>query len=247
MNEVAVQGLAYSLPAPEFDGPAAMTLALCKNKLVYVGADVQTMALPSNETKVTLRGRQDYLFRQMKSHDSKAKAALISDMLGCYGEHRDENLRATVTKYVQELREIPTWAVSLACQAIKIGQAAEVSPNFRPTTIQVMLVCRRYMAATLQEIHEINDVLRAKPYIKPVSEEERAVVKARLQDFTEELRSGGPLADDAMRIDAARARQHDRRAERDRAAILASYGKRKPVYAGEFLVSPSLVRAIRVA
>lgn len=248
MNELEVKNLSYALSAPAFDGPAARILSSCKNMLVYVGGgEVQTMKMPDNEAKIALRSRQDYLFREMKRHDNKAKAALIGDLLECYGERRDENVRATIIKYVQEVQGIPTWAVSLACQAIKIGQAPEVSPAHRPTTIQFVLVCRRYMAPTLQEIHEINDVLRAKPYIKPLTQEERETVGARLQTFAEEFRGMGALAKEAAHVDALRQRQGDKRARRDREAILRSYGKRKPVYAGDFLVSPSLIAAIKAA
>jgi hypothetical protein len=247
MNELEpVQNLEYALSAPMFDRIAAQTLAICRNNLVETREGPQTLVHIDGATKQILSSRQAYLLRQIKSHDLKAKAALIADMLKCYGERRDENLKMTVATFVSELRDIPTWAVSLACQAIKVGAAAEVSPSYRPTTIQVVLVARRYLSPTLTELHSISDVLRATPYVRPMTEDEREVVRGRLQTFAEEFRLMTSEREIFER-DARRARQHDERAKRDEQAILRSYGKRKPIYAGQFLVSPSLIRAIRAA
>lgn len=250
MNEIAPRtdselGLAYGLAGPAWDRIASTTLSAAKNNLVDAPGGPQIMVPVEPEARQVLASRQALLLREIRGnkHDDKAKATFVADMLGCYGEKRDEDIKKTVAKYVLEVRGLPLWAVSLACQAIKIGQAPEVSPAIRPTTVQVGIVVRRYMAPALAELRDIGDVLRAAPYIKPLTEEEKGRLHDKLSGFADERRSAAD-ADDPEAA-AKRAEVGAAAMRRNSLAIEQSYGHREPIKAADFVVSPSLMRSIK--
>src|SRR6516162_6185529 len=106
---------------------------------------LQLHIMPTPDQRLMLSTRAKSLLLALKEHNRKKIAAILMDMLASYDVAQaraitaDER-RVAVAVYVKELAGVPTWAVEEACSKIRLGAAPEISPQFKPTPIQVRLL-----------------------------------------------------------------------------------------------------------
>lgn len=209
------------------------------------GGAVLLLQLADDADRGVLRARQLSLLSCLDDHDVKAKAALVADMLGCYGGYKDEtrdDKRKVVTKFVQELKEVPTWAVARACQAIKTGSAPDISMSRRPTTIEVRHCANTYLTPSRLELRRIAAVLGGKLARPPISEEEAKRVGESMRDLHRKLSDDDKRTEEALleRVSTRMSVQRDREIERD-----WRHRRQEPMRCGALLISPSLAENIR--
>jgi hypothetical protein len=241
---------AAALRAPVHHRDSDFVMRYCTNNSEFVDGVLVMHNPPNPDQRAILRGRQASLAAAIGEHSSKAVASLIADMLGGYGTRPDETMdtmRKIVVKYVQELSDIPTWVVAIACRAIKDGVAPDISRDYRPTTIAVRHLCNKYLTPHRAELRQITAILTGKPYKAPVTPEQQAAVKARFDagEIADAMRANGGSVYDRERDDlaqkvgqriAAATNRYIERAWRDRG--------REPMCAGKLLVSTSLADKI---
>jgi len=111
-----------------------------------------------------------------------------------------------VAKFVQELKGVPTWAVGIACERIRMGVAPGISHVFEPTTIQLRVLAVEIAQPCKQEAIAIGNIVAAERYQEPVSAEQRARVGELLAGLSRELRERiESVQDDAIERDRPRA------------------------------------------
>jgi hypothetical protein len=246
----------YNLDAPGYDRTAAIALDMASNKCFRTTTGVLRVRYPlPTEVRSTLAARAVVLQRALKDNSPNLKGAYIADMLGCYDPRPQtvNEMAAVVGKYLDELAAVPTWAVCIACAKIKAGTAIDVSTTYRPTTIQVRVLCRSVMADCVTENHLITEALNAPFDGAEPSKEIKDRVQAKLRTFSDELRTrvmdesrgiGGTI--EARRINRARSAMDARSRSAAERAVLAEYKNLgiEPVYSGGVLVSPTLLRRL---
>lgn len=163
------------------DCPAVETiLRNAKSFSVRAHGVLQMQNMPNEAERALLVSRQRLLAESMR-HDRRAIGGMIAQMLNGFPAAIKENETAeqVVALYVRELGldpAVPTWAVSLATTAIRLGQAPEISYKTypRPSTMAVRRVCDGYAWKARVEIQTIYDVLRgrrADPVLTPAQRE----------------------------------------------------------------------------
>lgn len=205
---------------------------------VEPGGKLVLRNFPEGETRAALRARAQVLLSALKSHDKTIKAALISQMIGCYAPKDGEDKKAVVVKFVEELSDIPTWAVWLACERIRMGTAPDISHVYRPSTIQVRVEAMRHVAPFRSQVRRITALLSAEKYIEPASEEMRERVGGLLRGLVDELRATAEVPDQT----AVTAENNRRMMAASRHAIDREYAALGIEPIGN--ISPSLARLL---
>jgi hypothetical protein len=160
--------------------------------------------MPTKEERGVLAGRQRELLSELRSHDRKEIATVISEMLASYDVARQryktkEELKLTVSKYVQEMDGVPTWAVAIACERIRVGSAPDISHAFEPTTIQLRVFACSIAEPFAAELSSISKIMAAEKWIEPVNEEIRARVLPKLRHLAEQMKMDRQLEHDKVR------------------------------------------------
>ena len=240
----------HNLATPAFDRGADYALRIAKNKCWIDGAEWRWYAPIPDRVIETLRRRLVVLREALADHNDNLKAAYIADMLGSYDPRPvpAHEMQMVVQKYLADLANIPTWSVCRACAQIKTGNADGVSPIYRPTTIQLFLLCRQIMAAAMTEAVEIASALAAKPYSSDVADEERATIAVKIKTFAMEF-GAGVEEKERLRLRPIQDRFSGRRVERDRAFALREYAEAgfEPVYFGGEVVTLGVARRMGCA
>jgi len=217
--------------------------AICDGSTNY---KITLINLPSEADRVRLKARHTELMKALHDHDRKEIGASISEMLMSYDVAKKKyktkkEMLEVVAKYVQELKGVPTWAVQIACEKIRMGTAPDISHIYEPTTIQVRVLAVSIAQPFKQEAINIGNIVTADQYHEPVSEEERERVAPLLRELADKMKL--KLEEDyrdRLEKDAPRIRKmSDDVIKRDWAAR-----GEEPRYAGDILISPSLVKVI---
>jgi len=200
--------------------------------------------LPTKDERGVLAARQRELLTALKEHDRKEIARVIAEMLESYAVVRGrtrEELRAITSKYVQELHGVPTWAVAIGCDRIRVGSAKDISHSLEPTTIQVRVLALGIAEPFAAELASISKVIAAEKWLEPVNEEMRARVLPKLRHLAEQMKMDRQLERDKLKANnaAAALRKAAEIVERD----YRQYGE-EPKRAGELLVSRWLIKAV---
>jgi hypothetical protein len=217
--------------------------AVCDGSTNY---KIALINMPSDAERGRLKARHIELMNALRDHDRKEIGALIAEMLGSYDVAKKKyktkkEMLEVVAKYVQELRGVPTWAVQIACEKIRMGTEPDISHVYEPTTIQVRVLAVSIAQPFKQETINIGNIMIAAPYSEPVSEVERERVAPLLADLASKMKL--KLEEDYRdRVE----RDAPRVAQMTEDMIKREYAARgdAPRYAGDILVSPSLVKLI---
>jgi len=207
------------------------------------------MPLPGD--KANLAGRRNALkdaLRGLKGDEHKLATAAVIDMLTCYTEFQRlsrNDVQVRAAKYIQEMKDLPLWAIETACMQIRMGNATGISPVHVPSTIDLrMYVMRWHVAAVRQEAVTIDRILSAVPAGNPEpSKEERARVTIKFRKLVEEMKASIELhtADDPKAE-----RYAQRRLAFDQGVIRQEYDAAgvEPVIINGLMVSPAMLRSI---
>jgi hypothetical protein len=201
--------------------------------------------LPTKDERGVLAARQRELLTALKEHDRKEIARVIAEMLESYAVVRGrtrEELRAITSKYVQELHGVPTWAVAIGCDRIRVGSAKDISHSLEPTTIQVRVLALGIAEPFAAELASISKVIAAEKWLEPVNEEMRARVLPKLRHLAEQMKMDRQLERDKLKANnaAAALRKATEIVERD----YRMYGEEPPPVVQGVVVSRFLIKAL---
>lgn len=151
---------------PRDDATVGEILTRARSFSVRSQGVLEMLNMPSERELALLAARNKLLADAMK-HDRRAIGAMVAQMLNGYPHAIKENESAqqVVALYVRELGidpAVPTWAVSLACTSIRLGQAPDISVIHRPSTMQVRRECDRHAWKGRAEMTMISAVLRGR-------------------------------------------------------------------------------------
>lgn len=146
---------------------------------------------PSEEEKRLLMKRQVFLAKSM-AHDPRDIKTLIAQMLYCFGKPiKDNETSEMVTAlFVHELGlepACPTWAVHLACSAIRTGSVPESRAYPRPSTMAVRRLADSFVWKARTEISVISDVLKGRRAFPQVTPAERAKIGKRFRSIADAM------------------------------------------------------------
>ena len=217
--------------------------SICDGSTSY---KIALINLPSEADRGRLKARYVELIKALHDHDRKEIGALIAEMLGSYDVAKKKyktkkEMLEVVAKYVQELKGVPTWAVQIACEKIRMGTAPDISHIYEPTTIQVRVLAVSIAQPFKQEAINIGNVVAAEQYHEPVSEEERARVAPLLTELADKMK---------LKLEEDYRDRLEKNAPRIKKMtediIKREYAARgeEPRYAGDILISPSLIKVI---
>jgi hypothetical protein len=211
------------------------------------GYKIALINLPSEAERGRLQARYTELMKALRDHDRKEIGAVIADMLGSYDVSKKKyktkkDMYEVVAKYVADLSGVPTWAIQIACERIRMGVAPDISHVYEPTTIQVRVLAVSIAQPYKDEVISIGNIMMADQYIEPVSAEEQARVGPLLRQLADGMKAN--LAEEERQhIEAYHARQQPRRAKFIEAEW-AAHGE-KPLMAGGVMVSRSLSELLK--
>src|SRR5215831_10513372 len=217
--------------------------AICDGSTNY---KITLINLPSEADRVRLKARHTELMKALHDHDRKEIGASISEMLMSYDVAKKKyktkkEMLEVVAKYVQELKGVPTWAVQIACEKIRMGTAPDISHIYEPTTIQVRVLAVSIAQPFKQEAINIGNIVTADQYREPVSVEEQARVAPLLRELADNMK---------LKLEADYRDQQEKYAPRAKQIsedmIRREYAARgeKPRMAGDLMISTSLVKQI---
>jgi len=202
--------------------------------------------MPSEVALGRLKARYNELMKALRDHDRQEIGAAISEMLTSYDVAKKKyknkkDIAVDVNKYVQELHGVPTWAVQIACERIRMGTAPDISHVYEPTTIQVRVLAVSIAQPFKTEAINIGNIMVAVPYREPVSVEEQARVAPLLRELADNMK---------LKLEADYRDQQEKYAPRAKQIsedmIRREYAARgeKPRMAGDLMISTSLVKQI---
>ncbi len=202
----------------------------------------------SDESRGRLTQRRDDLRKSICDRNRGQMIADIATMLSCYHTYATmakQDAQKIVTKYVTELKGIPTWAVSRACYQIRTGGASDISQDHPPSTIRVRVLAISIAQPSITEVIQIERLLAARKYVVPPTPEQRAVVNRRFGELVGALKA--KTASDPVRDEAVE-RRLSKLAEFGERYIQRAYDEAgvPPRYSSGMLISPSLARAVGV-
>jgi hypothetical protein len=198
-----------AVTAPSHDERADLALRLARNCSFEEAGETKLFRPLHPTIRATLTQRAVAL-RAALDHDSpNLKAAAVADMLGSYDPRRKvtPETESELRKWLADLSAFPTWAVERACAIVKAGYRDDISPIYRPTTIQVARLCRDAVANDSVELRQIECMLNAKLEGEELSEEQRAALGAKVKTFAEEFKRGDHRGAEPAWETAARGRR----------------------------------------
>ena len=165
------------------------------------GYNIAVIQLPTNEERGLLAARRQELITALKNHDKKEIGSAVGEMLLSYDVGRQkytpQEMKVTVAAYLHNLQGVPTWAVVMACERIKMGTAPGISHTHVPTAIELRVLAVSIAEPFAAELSNIGKVLAAKKWIEPPNEEMRARVLPRLQKLAEQMKMDRRIERDA--------------------------------------------------
>lgn len=216
------------------------------------GGVLELINPPTASERRILSVRQSSLVLSLSGCDKKAVGAAVGEMLLCYpqfnrgksvSKEEKQAFREAVTKYVQELADLPTWACQRACDDIRLGKAPDVSQDFPPSTIRVRALAEFYLVPIKAELNQIGEIQRGIEAPPQLSPEERKALGAKFQALSNEMEDRQKVL---RQDDEARRRSFARQfSSRHEAFILAEWGKERPLYAAPgMVISKSLAQKL---
>lgn len=221
-NDLTIADNIYvSVPHADPVSAAIMVRAKCAS---YREFGVLRMFHPPAPTeRAALSARRNALIASM-SFDKDKVGLLVTRMLQGFRTKDREAIDASAGKrppkilqdvalYVRELRldpAIPTWAVALACNAIRLNQVPDFDPRFgEPSTAVLRRICDSFIWDTRAEIVAISDVLSGTVAPRHISPEERAMIGPKFTALAAELKArqeaNNALESEAAKIEALKA------------------------------------------
>lgn len=198
-----------SVQIPARDTEVERILHDAKNFSTRSDGVLLMVSVPNQDERKALSVRQRQLAESM-TFDRKTVGNLIAQLLNCYPNPIKENetVEEVISLFVRELSiepKVPTWAVSQAVSAVRLGQVQGVEIGKRPSTITVRRVADSFAWKVKAEIVNIQDVLKGRPAAPQVSPAQRVDIGRRFDRLAHELRerNAGRDAQDAAE-DAAR-------------------------------------------
>lgn len=151
---------------------------------------------PSEADRAELSRRHKSIVNNLTHFDEHQISAVIAETIACYRnfvkpEDSTKNESGAVKvlrKYVNEMRGLPTWAIVKACYAIRTGTAPGISMQFPFSTIELRVLAESYITRFQDEATEISRILLGKALPEPVSDEERAKVKRKLNRLAHKMK-----------------------------------------------------------
>jgi hypothetical protein len=213
MNElVATEEKLVSVPVHDSDVDGLLRLYQSGAVSTPLGK-LRMINMPTEQGRARLAARMRKLSASLKEHDRKQIALHITAMLKSYRNaiRPNESARDVVATYLQELGRIgdepaiPTWAVVLACNAIRRGDAPGIRHDFPPSTVQLRVLAKGYLDPWLTEVASISRVLDGEKFEPEQSVAERQRIGGLLADLGERLKA---------RLNAERAEASARMSER---------------------------------
>lgn len=176
-----------------YDAESDKILRHCLSGSVRIGNVLELINCPSQAARRVLSNRHKSLVQSLAGFDREVVADAVTEVLGCYSQYHRSNmdkksLRHVVVKYVAELHGLPTWACVKACDSIRMGTAANISPTYPPSTIEVKTLAQSYTAPIRSELEQIGSVLqgvKAPPQLTP---DERKALGLKFQGLADEIR-----------------------------------------------------------
>lgn len=193
MNEIAKTWTNFRLLAPTADKEAGVALDAASNLLFrdYPAMPAILEAPLPPAMRARLDARRQALVRCLapaaKSEHSQMAAA-ISGLLGDFGG-ASGSAELLIARYVHMLKDLPLWAVAMACDAIGRGEVDGASLDFRPAVPRLRQVVRSLMAPWDEELFRLREVLRAEE-MKPEDAEMRKRIGALMGEFSQNLKMG---------------------------------------------------------
>lgn len=130
------------------------------------------------------------------AHHQKIRA-LVSQMLSGFNKAAGvEDAKAVVAQYIVVLQHLPAWAIERACLKFSRGETIDgidgiersIIQTRGPTTAQLYQVARKIAEEWFAELHNVRSALNG--FVpKIISEEERAIVREKLEELAETMRA----------------------------------------------------------
>lgn len=218
------------------------------NDVIMEGRVPTLSVLPTKEERAVLSDRRASLAGQLRpvnySVANKEKfVAVISRFFGNWPTFKPEKPKEVVATYLMALGDFPLWAIESVCSDIAKGGVTGVNPAFPTAAPQMAQLCGHKIAVLQAEHVKVSGLLAVRDVrVSPLTPEEREISVAKHKEW-EAQRDSVDEEIDTKRRDELAARS----IARNEQAIRDEYKARgeKPVTAGKFLVSPSLLKNIQ--
>ena len=160
------------------------------------GKPVLHRKLAIDEREILNRRAQELGEHLKPAHHPKIRA-LVSQMLAGFNKAAGgEDAKAIVAQYIVVLQHLPVWAIERACLKFSRGDPIDgidgiersIIQTRGPTTAQLYQVARKIAEEWYGELHNVRNALNG--FVpKIISEEERAIVKEKLEELAELMRA----------------------------------------------------------
>lgn len=149
---------------------------------------------PTPQERSALIARRKLLVDSM-TFDKNKIGLVVTRMLQGYGERSrstddPKKLPQEVAIFLRELAlepKIPTWAVALACNEVRLGSAEGISLVHKPTTMAFRALCDRMVWKVRAELVNIGRALTAQQAPKQISGAERERVSTAFRALADEM------------------------------------------------------------
>jgi hypothetical protein len=196
------------LSGPTYDRNVSTLLSTLIRKDVAGNATGFLSRRPTEDERRALQERAVSLRSYLKRPNKEKVRVAISEMLLCYSKYQtikadknaEESFKEIVSKFVQELQDVPQFAILRACQAIRMGQASGISLEYPPSTMQVRACAMVYASSLFTEIRHVHAALTGEEETKPISPEERERVRQGLLELSARL-GASVAADEAAQAE----------------------------------------------
>lgn len=178
---------------PKVDREAEHCIRVCMSGSHIERGELVMVNMPSDHARGVLTDRRHDLQATM-TLDDRIVSELVTDMLLVWRNSvkANESARDVMKLYRRELKldpPIPTWAVALACGAIRHGTAPDIDLTFVPSTAAFRRLCDSYVWNTRAEIQAISQILTGKPWKLPLSPDEAKYVGDGLRKLADDMKA----------------------------------------------------------
>lgn len=196
---------------PKLDREAEHCIRVCMSGSHLDRGELVMVNMPTAHARGVLADRRQDLLATM-TFDDQAVSELVTDMLLVWRNSvkANESARDVMKLYRRELKldpPIPTWAVALACGAIRHGAAPDIDLTFVPSTAAFRRLCDSYVWGTRAELQAIGQILSGRQFLPPRTQKDIEYVGDGLLGLAAELKErnvdrpeiAAPLTTDALK------------------------------------------------
>jgi hypothetical protein len=117
----------------------------------------------------------------------KACQAIAAMMMGFVGARKDLDSEELVLAYRAHLAELPVHAIAKACDDLAKRKVKDAPVDYLPSSARVFEVAEKRASAARIERHQIGRILSAKALPAPLSAEQQAEVRAKLETLARRM------------------------------------------------------------